>query len=79
MALFERVKRIVARELSQPESEVTKSATFGGDLKGDSLEIIELVMALEEEFGVEIPEEDAEGIRSVGDMVRYLEGKGVAV
>ena len=65
------------RELSVAASKVTEEATFDGDLSADSLDVVELVMALEDEFDVEIPEEDAEKIRTVGDAVRYLEAKGV--
>ena len=77
MALFEKVRDVIVRELSVPESKVTEEATFDGDLSADSLDVVELVMALEDEFDVEIPEEDAEKIRTVGDAVRYLEAKGV--
>jgi len=63
MALFEQVKEVIVRELSVPESWVTESATFEGDLKADSLDVVELVMALEDEFDVDIPEEDASGFR----------------
>jgi acyl carrier protein len=77
MALFEKVRDVIVRELSVPESKVTEEATFDGDLSADSLDVVELVMALEDEFDVEIPEEDAEKIRTVGDAVRYLESKGV--
>ena len=76
MALFEKVRDVIVRELSVPESKVTENATFDGDLSADSLDVVELVMALEDEFDVEIPEEDAEKIRMVGDAVRYLEAKG---
>jgi acyl carrier protein len=76
MALFEKVKEVIVRELSVAESKVTESASFDGDLSADSLDVVELVMALEDEFDVEIPEEDAEKIRTVGDAVRYLEEKG---
>ena len=75
MALFEQVKEVIVRELSVPESWVTESATFEGDLKADSLDVVELVMALEDEFDVVIPEEDAQKIQTVGDAVRYLEEK----
>jgi len=75
MALFEQVKEVIVRELSVPESWVTESATFEGDLKADSLDVVELVMALEDEFDVDIPEEDAQQIQTVGDAVRYLEEK----
>jgi len=76
MALFEQVREVIVRELSVPESWVTESATFEGDLKADSLDVVELVMALEDEFDVDIPEEDAQKIQTVGDAVRYLEEKG---
>ena len=76
MALYEKVRDVIVRELSVPESKVTEEATFDGDLSADSLDVVELVMALEDEFDVEIPEEDAEKIRMVGDAVRYLEAKG---
>jgi len=78
VALFGRVKEVIVRELVVPESQVTEDATFDGDLKADSLDVVELVMALEDEFDLEIPEEDAEQIKSVGDAVRYLEKQGVA-
>jgi acyl carrier protein len=78
MALFEKVKEVIVRELSVPESKVTENASFDGDLSADSLDVVELVMALEDEFDIEIPEEDAEKIRTVGDAVRYLEQKGVS-
>jgi acyl carrier protein len=77
MALFEQVKEVIVRELSVPESWVTESATFEGDLKADSLDVVELVMALEDEFDVDIPEDDAQDIQTVGDAVRYLEDKDV--
>jgi len=77
VALFERVKEVIVRELAVPESQVTEEATFDGDLKADSLDVVELVMALEDEFDLEIPEEDAEQITTVGAVVRYLEEQGV--
>ncbi len=78
MALFEQVREVIVRELSVPESQVTEDATFDGDLRADSLDVVELVMALEDEFDIEIPEEDAEKIQTVGDAVRYLEEKQVS-
>ncbi len=77
MALFEQVKEVIVRELAVPESQVTEDATFDGDLKADSLDVVELVMALEDEFNLEIPEEDAERITTVGAVVHYLEEQGV--
>jgi len=73
MALFEQVKEVIVRELAVPESSVTESATFEGDLKADSLDVVELVMALEDEFDIDIPEEDAQRITTVGDAVRYIQ------
>ena len=78
MALFEQVREVIVEQLSVPESQVVEDATFDGDLKADSLDVVELVMALEDEFDIEIPEEDAEKIRTVGDAVRYLEEHGAA-
>ncbi len=75
--MFEQVKEVIVRELAVPESQVTEEATFDGDLKADSLDVVELVMALEDEFDLEIPEEDAERITTVGAVVRYLEEQGV--
>jgi acyl carrier protein len=77
MALFERVRDVIARELKVPESKITEDATFDGDLAADSLDFVQLIMAFEDEFGVEIPEEEAEKIRTVGDTVKYLGDKGV--
>ena len=75
MALFEQVKEIIVQELSVPEEKVKDSSTFESDLRADSLDVVELVMELEEKFEIEIPEEDFEHIRTVGDLVRYIEGK----
>jgi acyl carrier protein len=75
VALYEKVKEIVVRELSVPESQVTEDATFQGDLNADSLDAVELVMAFEDEFDVEIPDEEAEGITTVRQAVEYLEKK----
>ncbi len=77
MALFEQVKEVIVRELAVPESQVTEDASFDGDLKADSLDVVELVMALEDEFDLEIPEEEAERLTTVGAVVRYLEEQGV--
>jgi len=77
MALFEHVQELIVRELNVKESEVTENASFDGDLKADSLDIVELVMALEDEFQITITDEEAEKIRTVGDAVRFLESKNV--
>lgn len=71
--VFEKVKKIIVEQLSAEESEVTAEASFIDDLGADSLDIVELIMALEEEFGVEIPDEDAEKISTVGDAVSYIQ------
>ncbi|MHB8734949.1 MAG: acyl carrier protein [Terriglobales bacterium] len=68
----EKVKKIVVEQLDVEESEVTPEATFQEDLGADSLDVVELVMAFEEAFGIEIPDEDAEKIRHVKDAVAYI-------
>jgi acyl carrier protein len=68
----DRVKKIVVEHLGVEEGKVTEIASFIDDLGADSLDTVELVMAFEEEFGVEIPDESAEKIRTVGDAVGYL-------
>ena len=67
-----RVKEIIVRELGVEAEKVTREASFVEDLGADSLDTVELVMAFEEEFGVDIPDEDAERMRTVGDAVDYL-------
>ena len=69
-----RVKEIVIEQLGVKEDEVTPEASFLEDLGADSLDIVELVMALEEEYELEISDEDAEGIKTVQDVVSYIEG-----
>ena len=71
--ILERVVDIVAEELAVDRDEVTEDSSFIEDLGADSLDVVELVMAFEEEFDVEIPDEDAEDIRTVDDAVSYLE------
>lgn len=71
--VFERVKKVVVEQLSVEESLVTPEASFTADLGADSLDTVELVMAFEEEFGCEIPDEDAEKIATVQDAVSYVE------
>ena len=69
----ERVKAIIADQLGVDEAEITSEASFVDDLGADSLDTVELVMALEEEFGIEIPDEEAEKISTVKDAVNYIE------
>jgi acyl carrier protein len=73
--LFEDVKRIVVDRLQVDEKQVTPEAGFIDDLGADSLDTVELVMALEENFGIEIPDEDANGLKTVGDAIKYIESK----
>lgn len=72
-AVFDRVKGIVVDQLGVAVAEVTPEASFVEDLGADSLDVVELVMALEEEFGIEIPDEQAEKIITVGEAVKYIE------
>jgi acyl carrier protein len=71
--ITEKVKQIIAEQLGVEEAEVTLSASFIDDLGADSLDTVELVMALEENFDIEIPDEDAEKIRTVQDAIDYIE------
>jgi acyl carrier protein len=71
--VFQKVKEIIVERLSVDEKDVTNEASFIDDLGADSLDTVELVMALEEEFGLEIPDEEAEKIVTVGDAVKYIE------
>jgi len=72
-AVLERVRKVVVEQLSVLENEVTPEASFTADLGADSLDTVELVMAFEEEFGIEIPDEEAEKIATVKDAVTYIE------
>ncbi len=73
--IYERVRDIIVDQLGVDADEVTMDAKFRDDLKADSLDLVELIMAFEEEFGGEISDEEAQEITSVGDAVRYLEGQ----
>lgn len=75
MDVFERIRELVVDQLGVETDEVTLEASFVDDLGADSLDIVELVMALEEEFDLEIPDEDAEKIATVGDAVKYIKAK----
>lgn len=76
--MLEKMIPIIAEQLNVNESEIKAESNFKDDLGADSLDLFELVMALEEEFGVEIPSEDLPSIVTVNDVVEYLKGKGVA-
>ncbi|MBQ3415969.1 MAG: acyl carrier protein [Clostridia bacterium] len=70
--IFEKIKGIIVEQLSVTESTVTMESSFIDDLGADSLDIVELIMALEEQFDIEIPDSDAEKVVTVGDVVEYI-------
>ena len=72
-SIEEKVKNIIVEQLGVTAEQVTPQASFIEDLGADSLDTVELVMAFEEEFGVEVPDEDAEKLLSVGDVIKYIE------
>ena len=76
MALEDKVKEIIVEQLGVNAEQVSPEASFVEDLGADSLDTVELVMAFEEEFGAEIPDEDAEKLKTVGDVIKYLKDKG---
>ena len=75
-SVYDRVRGIVAERLGVDEEKVTMEAEFIGDLNADSLDLVEVIMAMEQEFELEIKDEDAENIRSVGDAVTYIQEQG---
>lgn len=75
--MLEKMKEIIAEQLSVDADSVTESSSFKEDLGADSLDLFELVMALEDEYSVEIPAEDLEQLSTVGDVMNYLKNKGV--
>ena len=77
MALDDKVKEIIVEQLGVNADQVTQEASFIDDLGADSLDTVELVMAFEEEFGAEIPDEDAENLTNVGSVIEYLKEKGL--
>lgn len=77
-SIEERVKEIIVEQLGVNPEQVTPNASFIDDLGADSLDTVELVMAFEEEFSVEVPDEDAEKLITVGDVIRYIEDKAEA-
>ena len=74
--VYERVRSIIAERLGVDEEKVTEDAEFIGDLNADSLDLVEVIMAMEQEFNLEINDEDAENIRTVGDAVQYITEHG---
>jgi len=73
--IADKVKKIIVEQLGVSEDQVTPEAKFIEDLGADSLDLVELIMALEEEFGADIPDEDAEKLTTVGAAISYVEGK----
>lgn len=73
--MFEKVKEIIASELGVEEDKITLESTFKDDLGADSLDLFQMVMSIEDEYGIEIPTEDLEEMSTVGDIVKYLEDK----
>ena len=73
--IAEKVKKIVVDQLAVPEDQVTADARFVEDLNADSLDQVELIMAFEEEFNSDIPDEEAEKLKTVGDAIKYIESK----
>ena len=77
ITMFERVKEIIEEQLNLDGVEITEASRFKEDLQADSLDLFELVMAFEDEYGVEIPSEDLEKITTVGSVIEYMKAKGV--
>ena len=75
--MLEKMKELIADQLSVEADSITEASSFKDDFGADSLDLFELVMALEDEYGVEIPAEDLENMATVGDVMNYLKNKGV--
>ena len=76
MDIFEKVKELIADQLDVADKDgITEASSITDDLGADSLDVVDLVMALEDEFSVEIPEDEVENIKTVGDIVKYIEDK----
>ncbi len=73
--IFDKVKKIIAEQLDLEMERVTMEASLMKDLEADSLDAVEIMMALEDEFDIEVPDEDAEGFKNIGDIVKYVEAK----
>lgn len=71
--IFDKIKEIIAEQLSVEEAIITEDTDLMKDLEADSLDAVEVILAVEEEFGIEIPDEDAENFSTVGDIVKYVE------
>jgi acyl carrier protein len=75
MAVEDRIREIIVEQLGVSADEAVNEASFIDDLGADSLDIVELVMAIEEEFGIEVPDEDAERMQNIGDVISYVQEK----
>ena len=75
MSVDAKVKEIVSDQLDTPKDDISSESSFVDDLKADSLDIVELVMALEDEFDIKIPDEDYDRIKTVGDIISYIDEK----
>ena len=73
--IFQTMRELVAEQFAMEPAEVTMETSFEDDLGADSLDVVDLVMSLEDEFDLEIPDEDVENVRTVGDIVKYLEDR----
>lgn len=73
--VFEKIKQMLADQLDANVEDMTMETKIGEDLGADSLDVVELLMAIEEEFDVEIPDEDIEGLKTIGDVVEYIQNK----
>ncbi|MBQ9948336.1 MAG: acyl carrier protein [Oscillospiraceae bacterium] len=71
--IFEKVKKLISEQLDVEESTITEASSITDDLGADSLDVVDLVMSIEDEFSVEIPEDQVENIKTVGDIVKYIE------
>ncbi len=71
--IFEKVKKLIAEQLDVEESSIQETSNIADDLGADSLDVVDLVMSIEDEFDVEIPEDQVENIKTVGDIVKYIE------
>jgi acyl carrier protein len=78
MSVLEKIKNIVAEQLDVAENEVVPEANFVDDLGADSLDLTELIMAMEDEFGLEIDDEEAQNLRTVNDAIKYIESRQAA-
>ncbi len=75
MDVFEKVKKLIAEQFDVEENNISEDSSITDDLGADSLDVVDLVMAIQDEFNIEIPEDEVENIKTVGDIVKYIEDK----